>query len=409
MSDGTATSTARWLLAFVLVLVLYGSLFPFELKAGVAEVAGPLDLLSRLTWNRSTPGDVFANLLLYVPLGAALAWALPARVTGLVRLLLAVACGFALSLAVELTQVFLRTRVAALSDLSMNTAGTAIGAAGALVIRALADRLQRSEAFRLTREPFAVALVIVWLASFLPPWLPRFDTSKWPELWTELLGSGWPEPHLVAVEAIGWLVVAAALRALTRPAYVWFALLVLALGALTVQFTLFVRFADVAQPAGALVALLAWPLLARLDDARLTPLLFVALAVVIAWRGLEPFQFDGRGQPFNWVPFHDLISRGSTGFNLPLFFGKAFTYGALVWLLVRRGAAPAFAGAFVAAFLLAIEALQVFTPPGHHVASITDPLVAIASGVVLALLQGTAGTARHAPAPGTVRRRRRRT
>jgi VanZ family protein len=397
MSESVNTRTARWLLAFFVLLILYGSLFPFELRQ--VPVDGPLDVVRRLRWGISTRGDIFANVLLYLPFGATLAWALPQSRSVAGRLLVATLCGTALSFFVEATQVFLVRRVATYADVVNNTIGTFLGAAAALLVRAATDRLNASETFRLTREPVAAALVALWLATFLPSWLPPFDTSRWPEHWARLFEQGMPAWTAVAVEALGWLVVGAALRALTRPQYVYPLLLACMAVALTVQFTLFVNSARFDEPGGAVLALLLWPAANRLDDRTQLGALFALLVVATLARGLEPFQFAPHAQPFNLVPFADLISRGSTGFNLPLLFGKAFWHGALVWVLVRRGSAPLAAGLVIAALLLALEFAQAWTPAGQHVPSVTDPLVAIAAGIVMALIASGGGASVAASAP----------
>ncbi len=404
MSDRLNTRTARWLLAFFVLLILYGSLFPFELRP--VAVSGPVDAIRRLRWGISTRGDIFANLLLYLPFGAALAWALPQRGSAFGRLVLATACGALLSFSVEVTQVFLVRRVATYADVVNNTIGTFVGAGLALLMKAAADRLNASDAFRLTREPVSAALVALWLATFLPPWLPALDTSRWPAAWARLMESSWPPWHAVALDALGWIVVGAALRALTRPQYVYPLLVTFVALALVVQFTLFVGFAAWTEPLGAALALVAWPLFARLGDRTQLPVLFVLLVAALGWRALEPFEFVARPTAMNLVPFSDLISRGSTGFNLPLFFGKAFWYGALVWVLARRGVGALQAGFTIAALLLAVEIAQMWTPANYHVASITDPLVAIAAGIVMAIFTVAIGDGAGTASAGTPRRRR---
>lgn len=383
MTETLNLRTARWLLAMVVLLILYGSLYPFELRP-VAHT-GLWDLVRRLHWARTTRGDLFANVLLYLPFGAALAWSLPRSMGPVSRLLVVTLCGAALSFSVELAQLFARLRVSSLSDVASNTAGTALGCAGALVVGALAARLHASEALKLTREPVSAALVVLWLASFLPPWLPRFDPSRWPAAWSRITDAGWPAPDLALLHALGWLVVGAALRVLTRPQYVWGALLVLASLTMLVRFTVFSGFAGAAEPAGAAAALVLWPLVARLGERTLLLALFAALLGALVWRGLAPFEFTSHARPLRLVPFGDLISRGSTGFDLPVLFGKAFRYGALVWLLARRGLGPLGAGIFVAGCLLTLEFVQMWTPAGQHVPSVTDPVIAIAAAIVLAL------------------------
>jgi VanZ family protein len=388
MAAALHTRTARWLLAFFVLLIAYGSLFPFELRH--VDVHGPLDVVRRLRWGISTRGDIFANVLLYLPFGAALAFAQPAG-TALRRVLVATLAGAALSLTVELAQVFLVSRVASWADVVNNTLGSFTGAAAAVAVGAAADRLNASQSFRLTREPVAAALVVVWLATFLPPWLPPLDAARWPAEWARLAAAGWPQARAAALDALGWTVTAAALATLTRAEWVYRALVVLSVGALALQFTAFVHFANAAEPVGVAAALVAWPFLGRLGERPRAGVLLALVAGALAWRSLAPFRFAYHPGPFNLVPFADLISRGSTGFNLPLFFGKAFWYGSMVWLAVRRGAAPLAAGGGVAAFLLALEIAQLWLRGGGHVASVTDPLVALAAGVVTALLATVAG------------------
>jgi glycopeptide antibiotics resistance protein len=71
--------------------------------------------------------DLAGNVVVFVPLGAALALALSDRSMKR-RLLLATLGGAALSLCIELLQTATPTRVTALDDWLLNTAGAAVGA-----------------------------------------------------------------------------------------------------------------------------------------------------------------------------------------------------------------------------------------------------------------------------------------
>jgi glycopeptide antibiotics resistance protein len=79
------------------------------------------------------------NVVVFVPLGTALAFALGHKPTAQ-RLLTATLIGVALSLTIELAQIAIPSRVTALSDLLLNTAGTG---AGALVGCGIGQRCQR--------------------------------------------------------------------------------------------------------------------------------------------------------------------------------------------------------------------------------------------------------------------------
>jgi VanZ family protein len=394
MSDWSTTRTARWMLGFILLLMLYGSLQPFQLRHVAFD--SPLELLLKLRWGRSPPGDMFVNVLLYMPFGAALAWVLPARWPVAGRLALATLAGAAISLCVEMSQWFIVSRVASLADVTTNTTGAALGCSLGLAVRAHAAVLDRSDSIRFTHDPLGAGLLLAWLGSFLPVWLPRFAPGQWPAEWADRVAAGFPGWQPVAMQALGWLIAGALLRSLTRPALVWPVMAALALGALTIRFTWFAHFAGNAELIGGALALIAWPVAARLSTGALVRLLAASLLGGLIYRGLAPFTFGPWRHDFHWVPFTDLVSHlGSTGFNLPLLSGKAFTYGTLVWLVVAAGGRALRSGCLVAAILFAIELAQLGSPPGEHVATMTDPAIALCAGFVLMLL-----------GPGTVAERR---
>src|SRR4051812_11620322 len=67
---------ARWLGVASLILILYGSLSPFHFSD-----SGPLnlfDLVRSLRFQKTSRGDLVANLLLYMPLGLCLMLGAPA-------------------------------------------------------------------------------------------------------------------------------------------------------------------------------------------------------------------------------------------------------------------------------------------------------------------------------------------
>lgn len=83
--------------------------------------AGSVWLLCVFCGERAT-ADVIANIILFVPFGAALAWLAP-QARGAWRL------GLALSLGIELAQRFLAGRDASIGDVMTNTLGTVLGLA----------------------------------------------------------------------------------------------------------------------------------------------------------------------------------------------------------------------------------------------------------------------------------------
>jgi hypothetical protein len=90
-----------------------------------------------LAFDLSHPSDIFLNILGFVPFG--FCFFLYRRQAGPRRwindVLLVLLSGFAISLAIELIQVWLPNRVSSATDLLSNTTGTLLGVAAALLLR----------------------------------------------------------------------------------------------------------------------------------------------------------------------------------------------------------------------------------------------------------------------------------
>ena len=99
---------AAWLLAVIVFLITFGSLYPFSFSlAG----AGVLDRLGELPRAGTTRSDVAANVLLYLPLGTCLAWILGARFGAAAAVTAATLIADALSFTLEFSQLFENCRV----------------------------------------------------------------------------------------------------------------------------------------------------------------------------------------------------------------------------------------------------------------------------------------------------------
>ena len=159
---GRAHFAAPLLLAVVVALILYVSLWPFSFGADGPAV---LETLRQLTWARAGRSDQFNNVLLYVPLGFCIALVVEPRIGRAAALAAGVVCGALLSLAVEVAQASITLRVPSLTDLSLNAAGSLAGAFLGSVWHALGTRMTprgnpigRSGAVALT----VLVLFLIW-------------------------------------------------------------------------------------------------------------------------------------------------------------------------------------------------------------------------------------------------------
>jgi VanZ family protein len=357
-------------------LILYGSLFPFRLNRSVD--LGVLDALATLTFKPATRGDIVANLLLYMPLGFCLMFA--AREPRWPALSRTVLVGTALSLAVELTQVYLRFRVSSLSDVVLNFLGTLGGAGAAMAYAALGTSMRIPALASSRLDPAALGVLLLWLGFRLAPFVPTIDWQKYKDALRPLF----IDPQVGAYEVLryvaGWLVVGYALRALTRRDYVIHAMLAV------VGVVLFGRLVIVSKtlsPAELVALAACLPLAAVLlaiREPRRTGVLAALLAAAIVMQGLAPFEWLPSAQSFSWIPFRSSL-RGSIELNYSVLLEKCFWYLSLVWLLTRYRLGIAGATLATATLVAAIEVLQMWLP--GRSADVTDPLLVIAAGLVL--------------------------
>lgn len=384
--------TARWLLAVVTFLIVYGSLYPFRFAG--TDTEGVLDLLGRLPWARSTRSDIAANVLLYLPFGACLGWMLTARLGGMLAAVVTTAVGVLLSTLIEVGQIFETRRVASLGDIVYNGLGSLAGAALAIVLQSARRGIRRHAFSRLLAQPIAASLLLLWVGYRLAPFAPTLNPAEWRAALAALVAGPWLAPFDTLRYFIPWLVVGQALRTLLSDRALLPALAATMLVVL-VGLVLVVGRSPVAVEAAAMALALAlsWPL-SQLAPGRSAAMLAWLLAVMIAVDGLTPFDFRMDPGGFGLVPFQDALIRYRAA-NLPEMFHKCFLYGGLVWLLVRAGLRAAAATFLAGGLVFGIELLQAWLP--EKPADITDPLIVIAAGGLIAMFDGARPAVRGGP------------
>jgi len=372
---------ATWLLGVIAFLIVFGSLYPFSFAP--VDSASPRDLLDRLSFAGTTRSDIAANVLLYLPLGACLAWLLAAQFGGLFAVAAATLAAAALSSAIEFAQLYETRHVGTLADLACNTAGAFVGAWIALAVASTQRRMQVSSFAGLLRHPVAAALLLSWIGYRLAPFTPVIDPGKWSGAFAPLAGSGWLAPVEIFPHLLAWLVLARVCgRLATRRAHT---VVVLAMVLVLAGRILFAGMAlEPAEIAGMGLALALSLPLARLPDARAALALATALIALIAIQGLAPFDFQLAPDRFALLPFGESLTQYRAT-NLTDVFLRCFTNGALVWLLAQSGISVLAATSLAAGIVFSIELLQTWLP--SQTAEITDPLLAVAAGGLIAVFE----------------------
>ena len=341
----------RRLLILTILLIVYGSLYPwhFDFAGGRNPIIVLLDSWPAV-WDRFALRDGIVNVVLYMPLGTAAMCVLARRFPGGLAFAPVIIGGAALSVAMELTQVYIPLRVCSLFDVVSNTAGTAIGAALAVGFGLTRPREARGGRWRLGEWLLLIAFAGYQLYPFFPvvsttrlgqalAQLAAADGFVWHEVWC--CGAEWFAAMLL-VEAVG--------------ESLWAPVIVGALAARTVVVTRTVALHEVL---GAVLAAIAW-MAVRRGHARLRVGVWW-MASALALRELAPFHFTASANPFTWIPFVPTFDSERQS-ALVILFRKAFDYAAMVWLLRERGVSYLRAGVGLALALAVLEAVQRYLP-----------------------------------------------
>ena len=354
----------RRLLALVILLILYGSIYPFQFDFDRAQGSPILILLH--AWpvhaDRFAVRDGIANVLFYVPLGFAAVLALGRRWWAALLL------GAALSSAIEMLQIY-DARTCSMFDVMCNVAGTAGG-----VVAGLRYPAARAGSAAWGRMKTGTALIAgCWAVYQLYPFVPLLSRGHLQASIARFLDTPL-SPVETAAGAAEWFAAAMLAEAVWGRVEVrW-----LALAELSVPLRLFLadRSLAPAELLGAALALVLWAA-TRGKGRAIAGAGLLAAAIVL--REMAPFHFTTEPQAFSWVPFSASLGADRTPAVLVL-LRKAFDYGAMVWMLRPMGVARA--GALVAAALCALEWTQRYLPGRQP--EITDAVLALMMTVPLA-------------------------
>jgi VanZ family protein len=387
--------------AGIVAVILYGSLFPFHFH----ESPHPFRTLMESVHEHATRIDIVTNVLLYIPLGlfAAQCVRRPGSVwrVGLITLF-----GAMLSCGIELAQSYDAGRITNLSDVYSNTTGTLLGALLGMQFPKLLDVPFLG---RIERRPFVILLLVSWLGYWLFPYVPRLAPTDYLDVLRPIVLASHLSPRELYEQLAAWLAVALLLQSLvgitrSRIAFGW-----------VVFLSLFARgwiVGAVLSPEQALsgiLAVLMWAAFLWRWRAR-AGWIAVLFAIHVALEALRPFQFSPHAHRFSLVPFRSFLeaSRASAMYS---FFNKTFTYGVLIWSMVRAGWPLKNATVLAAGLVFILRIIQIYLP--GRSSEITDTIMVLAlAGLMKLVAENPAQTDPHAggkamnryPTPRTVSR-----
>ncbi len=352
----------------IAILILHGSLYPydFHFRAGSPIAA----LTSNWAALPNGRGDLLANILLYVPLGASIALAInrpvPVWVAGL--------GGCLFSSGMEVLQFYDQGRVTSASDIYLNTLGTCVGAVTGGVIRRHAAFFQTGRI-----EAIPCVLLVAMLGYRLFPYVPTIDLHKY---WTSLKPIFF-QPVLNPQDGFRyfaiWLTASFLVARATHLRNPWAVTVLLPATVLAAKVLIVGQSISPSELLGCSIAIAVWLLFLEQRQWAAYVVAGVLFASMIAER-LEPLDFRVKGAAFGWVPFRSFLS-GSLEVGVQSFFEKVFLYGSLIWISSTAGP-PIWKITIAVAALLFVTSIVETHLPGRS-AEVTDAIMALSLGAVL--------------------------
>jgi len=376
MAGRSSHFAAPLLLAVVTGLIVYVSLYPFRF---VADGPTLIEALRSITWARAGRGDMFNNLLLYVPFGFCVALLVEPRWGRFAGIVVGTLLGASLSLGLEVLQASVSPRVSSLRDLSLNATGSLLGAVLGTVFHALGSRISPQGTPRSRSTFVAMSILVLWLIERLWPLLPDPGLRQLKSAVRPLL-----TPHVdwmsLAGFFVGWLVVTQVVFSFVRRQRAMDVLLILIAVVLVGRVFVGGSTLDVAEIAA--IALLL-PLLvpfSRLDDGSRSTIVAVLLGVWLAWTSVRML-LDGSIPSSAGMPeLREVLLRNVP--PPPLLANKSFSYLSLGWLLAGAGIVPYVAAGMTVLFVLLLTLLQLgVSAPAY---GWVDLLIACLAGWIVA-------------------------
>lgn len=377
--DAPRSFPRKALAAAVVILIAYGSLYPFALHHAGSLSADVAHFLASMGRPPEGRGDVVANLLLYIPFGLAVTLAFAEEMPRIPAAFLAIACGMAMSLCIELAQFYDVTRVSAFSDFFLNLVGLVVGTIIALTSAA---RVVRTSWPGGSAPALARLLLLTWLGWRLYPYAPTLEIHHyWQSLRPVLLAPGIEPLNIFRYTAL-WFSVAVLFRAAIGRSAGLFPLAML--GFFAAKASIVGQVVVFSELLGAGMAfVLASLLLERFKYAGLVVAAASMVAVIVLGR-LLPWHLAAAQKSFQWIPFYSFL-HGSQAIDTISFAEKFFLYGVTLFLLTAAGLSLRLAVALECLLLFGTSYMQTFMV--GRSAEISDALLALMLGWIYAFLR----------------------
>ncbi len=310
--------------------------------------------------------DLLGNIALFAPLGFAGVLVLRSAV-GTVLICIV----FAMIL--QIAQLWVPSRIAAMNDVFWNGVGAAAGAfaAGSLSTRWVRSRLEGVELL-------PAGLLLLWLAAEALPLVPGLGWQEFKDsikpLWQ---GPGWRAGQFFAELSMALAALEILGRIYSGPRLVQLAVVGLA-GVLALKVAVMDRVLDLSTVSAFMCAGLIWLRLRRGEARRRQVWLVSLLLIGYTLEALLPLYPAATLGTFHWVPFASMLN-GSLLDGAINGARLLFTFAALLWLLRLGGSRTMQAAVPLAVWVLLLELAQLLLQ--GHTSDVTPVLLVFAAAL----------------------------
>lgn len=353
------------ILLVIALLITYGSIYP-----GNFTDAGPdalAEFLADRKWVTSL-GDLLGNTALFAPFGFIGGWITANARDRNYRLILLLASGFTLSFILQILQIWLPTRSAAMADVVWNMVGMLGGLGLSLIARRYAWSWLTTLPSLGPQTIVPVTLILLWLFSELLPLVPALDWQQFKDAVKPLQVFDFSFPA-AWLHAAGLLTIATLVNLITARPIIWLTTIVLFV--LAGKIVIIDQVLDTPTTTGLLTGYLVSLVLLQ-NQPRIMPMVaFWSLWSAWTLHALTPFVYMPGGA-FSLLPFATMLE-GSMRTNATALTLSLFIYSALLWLAAHLGGnfRGIFLGLLVWSILIELTQMALL----GRTADITEPLL----------------------------------
>jgi VanZ family protein len=379
--DSEHTRLTRWLLVLCVLAITHGSLYPWIFQAPARGFSASWQQLwswmDRPLW--TTGGDVVGNVILFVPLGM-LAWRAAQQWSSRpwFKLLVITTVSVAFALALQILQIWLPRRSAAVSDVVWNALGIALGIPTAAWLQRPIDWL--SGRLR-SKHLLAYGVTVFWLLLQWWPLLPQLNRSVVKAALAESKQLRQWEFGSAALACLALLLVMHLLRDLRGRRWVIVGLVLTSL----VGTLIFVQrpgasFGMASNSLGWCIALVIGHAVWALPPQTAHRWMLLAAAVGLLFSALQPGVFSATPTSFELRPMIGLLSQPRVA-HTSAFLWQGFWVLLILLLAQRMGCRMLYAAAALTVVTGGLEVIQRWLP-GQQ-ADITPLLLPMAGAWLL--------------------------